>query len=91
MFQNAFHMSWIEVVESTPCGRGFENNIEMKSARSTDISKMALNIRCCMTAWRRISTMNAICGLMAAMYVKFCSGPTPMYTPPLVPRSRSIV
>ena len=29
-----------------------------------------------------MSGMNAIFGLIAAMYVKFCSGPTPMYTPP---------
>src|SRR6185295_12598079 len=29
---------------------------------------------------RRMSTMNAIFGLSATMYVKFCSGPTPTYT-----------
>src|SRR5687767_8804643 len=31
---------------------------------------------------RRMSTMNAIFGCIATMYVKFWSGPTPRYTPP---------
>ena len=34
---------------------------------------------------RRMSSMNAIDGRMSAMYEKFWSGPTPMYTPPCVP------
>ena len=36
--------------------------------------------------------MNATRGCSAAMYVKFCSGPTPTYTPPggLVTRKRAI-
>src|SRR5580704_5538453 len=29
-----------------------------------------------------MSTMNATRGFISAMYVKFCSGPTPMYAPP---------
>src|SRR3954462_11196895 len=29
-----------------------------------------------------MSTMNATTGRGSAMYVKFCSGPTPMYAPP---------
>ena len=35
--------------------------------------------------------MNAILGRTAAMYVRFCSGPTPMYTPPATRCSRSMV
>src|SRR4051812_30134999 len=31
---------------------------------------------------RRISRMNASLGRVSAMYVKLCSGPTPMYAPP---------
>src|SRR5262245_31823944 len=31
--------------------------------------------------WRRISRITASFGLVSAMYVKFCSGPTPMYAP----------
>ena len=63
---------------SRPAGRGFAKSNEMKSIRSFDISNIALNIRCCITAWRLMSMTNAIAGLIAAMYVRFCSGPTPM-------------
>src|SRR5512132_2644586 len=31
---------------------------------------------------RRMSRMNASFGRVSAMYVKLCSGPTPMYAPP---------
>jgi len=36
-----------------------------------------------------MSMMNAIRGRIAAMYVKFCSGPTPRYTPGAVVLSAS--
>jgi hypothetical protein len=32
-----------------------------------------------------MSMMNAITGSRRAMKLKFCSGPTPMYTPPAAP------
>jgi hypothetical protein len=34
-----------------------------------------------------MSTMNAMRGRIFAMYVKFCSGPTPTYAPPPTPNS----
>jgi hypothetical protein len=55
------------VVLSTPAGRALAKSSEMKSARSAAISNIALYIRCCITAWRRMSTMNAMRGRMAAM------------------------
>jgi hypothetical protein len=36
-------------------------------------------MRCAIAFWRLMSTMNAMRGLNATRYVKFCSGPTPMY------------
>ena len=60
-----------------PAGRGRENSIETKSARSLVSSKIALYISCSSRLPRRMSKMIAIAGRVAAMYVKFCSGPTP--------------
>ena len=51
----------------TVAGLGFANRSDRKSARSFDISIIALNIKCCITAWRRMSMMKPIAGLMAAM------------------------
>jgi hypothetical protein len=65
------------VVESSRAGLGLLNSFEMNSARSFDISNSALYIRCTCRLPRRMSKMTAIFGLRSAMYVKFCSGPTP--------------
>ena len=64
----------------TPSGRGREKRRDTNSARSADISNSALYIKWKSKLPRRTSTMNAIFGLSATMYVKFCSGPTPTYT-----------
>ena len=55
------------VAVSSPSGRTFENSNAMKSARSFASSKTALNIKCCITACRRMSTMNAMAGRSLAM------------------------
>jgi len=51
----------------------------MNSARSADSSKSALYISCVYRLPRRMSVMNTIFGFIAAMYVKFCSGPTKIH------------
>ncbi len=58
-------------------GRGLVKSFEKNSARSADISKSALYMSCVCRFPRRTSVMKTIFGLSAAMYVKFCSGPTP--------------
>ena len=68
-----------DIVVLRPAGRGFENRRETKSPRSWDISNTALYMRCWSRLPRRMSTMKATAGRTAAMYVKFCSGPTPMH------------
>ena len=62
-------------------GRGRANKRATKSARVSDSSAIALYIKCCTRFWRRMSTMNANRGFRFTMYVRFCSGPTPRYTP----------
>src|SRR4029450_236430 len=84
-------MSWIGVAPTRSGGLGFEKSNVMKSARSVASSKIALNSKCCITACRRMSTMKAMAGWIPAMYVRFCSGPTPRKTPPTTGFSRSIV
>ena len=63
----AASMSAAVVVRVMPPGRGRENSLDMKSARSSDISMIALYMRCCIMFWRRMSMMNAMRGLSAAM------------------------
>ena len=50
-----------------PSGRFRENRRDTKSARSVDMSKSALYIRCMWRLPRRTSTMIAIAGFSAAM------------------------
>ena len=66
----------------SPSGRFRENRRDTKSARSSASSKSALYIRWRSRFPRRMSMMNATDGFRAAIYVKFCSGPTPRYARP---------
>ncbi|MND01619.1 hypothetical protein D3C83_206830 [compost metagenome] len=59
-----------------------ENRRETNSKRVGESSKIALYISISIAFCRRRSKMKAIRGFTPAMYVKFCSGPTPRYTPP---------
>ena len=79
---NAVKMSCAVAAPASPSGRFRENSRETNSTRSEEDSNSALYISCRSMLPRRMSTMNTIRGLTAAMYVKFCSGPTPMYTRP---------
>ncbi len=79
-FSYAAKISSTVDADVSPAGRGRQKRRDTNSARSAESSKSALYIRCRSKLPRRMSTMNASEGFSAAMYVKFCSGPTPTYT-----------
>src|SRR5262245_18310846 len=78
-----------EANASTLRGIGLPNSRHKYSTRFRASENSALNKRCSNMLSRRMSSMKAIAGWTAAMYEKFWSGPTPIYTPPRTPSLRN--